>query len=298
MDVCAAVDLGATNLRVAKVSRDGRILEYKKCSVGECETGEEIVDWIISFIEKLFANDSVQATGISTAGPIDKKNGEVVHSPNMRCDKISLVRPLEKHFGVPVVMSTDCKSAILAEASFGSAKGYDTVVYITFSTGIGAGVISHGHLLEGVSGNASEVGHFFVDDKYNLACGCKNRGHWEAYAGGANIPRFFSMWSGKEEKSAAEIFSAAENGDTLCMEFANELARISARGLSTVTAAYNPDCVILDGPVVQNHPWFMEKMTAYVDRYSDVPDFCISKLQGFAPLLGAALLGFSYIPSR
>ncbi|HJJ47412.1 MAG TPA: ROK family protein [Methanocorpusculum sp.] len=282
-----AVDLGASNLRAAKADEDGNLLAFEKISISSLKSGEEITSRIITLIEKLFPKDSPKAIGISTAGPVNKKTGEVVHSPNMHCDRIQLIEPLRIHFGCPVAFATDCKAAVLAEYT---AKPADTLVYITFSTGVGAGVISGGHLFEGADGNACEIGHLIVDTKYNLPCGCGKSGHLEAYTGGANIPHFFRIFSGKTVASTADIFSAAENGEKISRDFIDELARICGRGISNIIAAYNPDKIILDGPLVQENPWFVEKIISCTDTYLSMPEISLSKLQGRAPLLGAVLL--------
>ena len=283
----AAVDLGASNLRVAKADEAGTLLDFTKVSTASCKTGEEITSLIISLIEKQFVGEKPAAIGVSTAGPIDKKSGDAVHSPNMCCERVHLKAPLQNYFSCPVAVATDCKAAVLAEYAKNPA---DTLVYITFSTGVGAGVISGGRLLEGADGNASEIGHMTVDTKYNLPCGCGGFGHLEAYTGGANIPRFYRAFCGAEAKCAADIFSAAKTGVISAQEFIEELARVCGRGLSNIIAAYNPDKIILDGPLVQENPGFTEKIADSIDTYLFLPEIAVSDLEGRAPLLGAALL--------
>jgi len=297
-----SVDLGATHVRAGIIDTDGTIIAFSRNEVGGLSDGVEIQTLIYDMISDLIkkSRTSPKAIGISTAGPVDLKNGSVTCSPNMKCDRILLTEPLHDQFGIPVSMMTDCKAGALGEYYFGGGKNAGTLVYLTFSTGIGAGVIENGKLLSGSNGNASEVGHFPVDTTWNIPCGCGGTGHWEAYASGTGIPKFFRAWSAKYAEcmpnpaiTAEQILNAAEIKSPLCLSFSEELAEINGRGLSAVIAAYNPDVIILDGPIARNYPSLIAgKMTAHIDHYLTVPDIRLSTLDGNAPLLGAACAAF------
>ena len=299
----AAVDLGATNLRAGIVDKKGTIKAFTQTDVSGLTSGDEIRNEICMMIGELTKNTGIspKAIGISTAGPVDLKTGSVVGSPNMKCETIFLSDPLQERFGIPVRMMTDCKAGSLGEYHFGGAKDAGTLVYLTFSTGIGAGVLEQGRLLCGANGNASEAGHFLVDTTWDLPCGCGGTGHWEAYASGTGIPNFFRAWSREriefdpESKlNAGQILYAAEQGNPLFISFCDELAKINGRGLSSIIAAYNPDLIIMDGPIARNYPaLIVKKMTGYVDRYLPAPKIRISTLEGRAPLLGASAAAFN-----
>ncbi|HJJ97403.1 MAG TPA: ROK family protein [Methanocorpusculum sp.] len=302
----AAVDLGATNIRTGLIRRDGTVIAFRaeevpknSCTDGGAVTGR--IAAMISSMEKE-TGTTPDAIGISTAGPVDQKAGSVVGSPNMRCSQIFLRDPLAGLFHVPAVMLSDCKAGVLGEYCYGGADSAHTVVYLTFSTGIGCGVIANGSLLTGADGNAGEVGHIVVDTSYIIRCGCGGEGHWEAYASGTGIPKFFHAWHAKKcgghcpakaDLSAGQILQAAETGSPLCGEFAEELATINGRGISAVIAAYNPDLIILDGPIARNYPSLVaRKMAASIERYLRVPEIRITTLDGKAPLVGAAAAAF------
>lgn len=298
----AAVDLGATHVRAGIIDTKGTILAFSRNEVKRVSDGVEIQKLITDMLADLIRKSRIlpKAIGISTAGPVDLKNGSVTGSPNMKCSRIFLTEPLCDQFGIPVSMMTDCKAGALGEYTFGGGKEAGTLVYLTFSTGIGAGVIENGTLLSGSNGNASEVGHFLVDTTWNIPCGCGVTGHWEAYASGTGIPKFFRAWIEKSAKcvpnpaiTAEEILKAAEMESPLCLSFSEELAKINGRGLSAVIAAYNPDVIILDGPIVRNYPSLIAgKMTEHLDHYLTIPDIRLSSLDGNAPLLGAACAAF------
>jgi glucokinase len=207
-----------------------------------------------------------------------------------------VITPIKKYTGSEVLLLNDCRAAVIGEVIAGGGRGFKTVVYITISTGIGGGVFASGKLLTGRGGNAAEIGHFFVDSTYNIRCTCKHVGHWEGYASGRTIPNFFREWIqvhhpdySRQIFTASDILSAAESGDITVKKFCRDLALINGRGLSSVIAAYDPDCIILDGAVLRNHTWLMDEMIEKTDRYLTLPYIHLTSLDGNAPLIGAAM---------
>lgn len=293
-DCVLAVDLGATNVRTAIILRDGTILGYHRDEVRNAD----ILQRTISLVKKTQMECGMQpkALGISTAGPVDLERGTVIHSPNMQCSEIPLRSTLEKTFGIPTVMATDCKAGALGEYHFGFRREH--MVYMTFSTGIGAGVISAGRLLQGCNGNAGEVGHLTVDTEYGIRCGCGGYGHWEAYASGTGIPKFFSTWKLRHRienyplTTSEEILSCASKKDPVCLAFAEDVKAINNRGLSSVICAYNPEMIVLDGPLARNYASLLFGMP---ETYLTTPDIRVTELEGNAPLLGAGVLAFELI---
>lgn len=302
----AAVDLGATNVRTGLIRGDGTVVSFMVEAVpkSSCNDGSLVTERIAAMIAAMTGDTGItpDAIGISTAGPVDQKAGSVVRSPNMNCAQIILREPLADRFGVPAIMLSDCKAGVLGEYFHGGAGKAHTVAYLTISTGIGCGVIANGTLLSGVDGNAGEVGHISVDSSYALPCGCGGTGHWEAYGSGSGIPKFFAVWHANRTKgrcpvkaglTGGQILRAAELGSPLCGEFVEELAKINGRGLSAVIAAYNPDLIVLDGPIARNYPSLVGgKMAGYVDRYLRIPEIRLTELDGRAPLIGAAAAAF------
>ena len=297
-EFCCAVDLGATNVRCAVLGRNGEISGFQRSEVSGIENAScitaKIVDMIESAVEETGAD--IGAVGISTAGPVDLAHGSVVNSPNMQAGEIFLRDPIAEAFGVPVCMLTDCKAGAYGEYVFGGHGDASTLVYLTMSTGIGSGVISKGEILQGADGNAGEVGHFVVDTKYNMPCGCGGFGHWEAYASGSGMPRFFAEWlrqQGAEfEKpllTSGQILFAARQGETLCSKFISEVAEINARGMHCLVCAYNPDCVVLDGPLARE---YADLLIGDFGGYLRMPEVCVTELDGNAPLLGAGAYAF------
>ena len=192
------------------------------------------------------------------------------------------------------------------------------VVYISMSTGIGCGVIADGRLLLGNTGNAGEVGHLFVDGTYSVKCSCNHIGHWEGYASGRGIPHFFRAYCRKNQipmkcsailPTAANIFAGIKEelkntesgadsdaagadgcgGFGVFAGFYEELSKVNVRAVSSIIAAYSPAVIILDGSVAMNNgELIIAGILKYIDKYLPTPEIRLSRLDGKAPLYGAA----------
>lgn len=305
MGQAVAVDLGATNSRAAIIDENGTI--GKK--IGK-RTPSGVADPSIltSFIAGLIADVSgnllpgdIAGIGLSVAGPVDIRQGVLLNPPNMVFRDVPLTGPLSRIFALPVRMVNDCHAGVVGEMKYGRGRERDNVVYLTISTGIGGGVVSGGRILLGRAGNAAEIGHLHIDTTYNLTCSCGYSGHWEGYASGRFIPRFFAGWChyhGREYRplgTAEDIFSTAREGDDDVLRFLDELAGINARGISDIIVAFDPELIILDGAVLlANADLLLQPMIDAVDRYLPLPDVVMTRLNGDAPLLGASVIARGY----
>ncbi|MDD4482971.1 MAG: ROK family protein [Methanoregula sp.] len=303
-----AVDLGATNLRVALVTSTGTIEQVRVSRLPkDLPDAQVITDQIVREIRALAPGKELSKAagiGIGAAGPVDSTRTAIVHPPNIPLDKIPLAGPLSEEFGLPVRLANDCCTGLLGEAYYGEGLRSDNFVYVTLSTGIGAGILSKGHLVLGRDGNAGEIGHVFVDEKYDLVCGCGGRGHWEGYASGRFLPRFYRAWQerngidpGRTPVNAAEdIFAAIrKEKDPGAHPFVSELGRINARGVSDIIVAYDPDTIVFDGSVALKNPdLVLGPILRFMDRYLPEPRIVTSPLNGRAPLLGAAIIARGY----
>ncbi len=301
MPLAIGIDLGATHTRAGLVDQSGRILHRASAPTPHAD----VVDFLISLVGKVASIEERADTagiGISAAGPVDIGEGTLINPPNLPFRNLSLSRPLNQAFGIPVHLANDCHAGIIGEAYYGAAQGVENVVYITLSTGIGGGVLGDGKLFLGRKGNAAEIGHFLVDTTYNMICGCGYPGHWEGYASGRYLPAFYRTWytyhqksSTKIPSSASAIFQLARKGDLQAVEFLDALGVINARGMSDVIVAYDPERIIFDGSVaLNNSELLIPPIEAHADRFLSLPDIRLSPLAGDAPLLGASILAYGY----
>jgi len=291
-----AVDIGGTNLRIAKVLRS---YEYELLVLQETprENKDEIIETIVGVVEQCKKKLHLPpcGIGISAAGSIDQKAG-IFFPPNLPYDEISLAFPLQERTKTQVFLLNDCRAGVLGEryAGAGQKNKVDNIVYVTFSTGIGVGAICNGHLVLGSCGNAGEMGHIPVQTRYKCRCSCGAFWHWEAYASGFGIPRFFTQFCEQNNIThaavahAKEIFDLAAQKDSIAMTFLDEVASIVSYGLSTVIVAYDPALIVIEGPIMRKNPWFLEACLGKIEPYfTYMPDIVLSSLNGYAPLLGS-----------
>jgi len=254
-----AVDIGATNIRVAQGSSDDihQILR-ERTSIDE-PSGVSLQ--IIDMIRRL--DDKPDSIGIGSIGPINLEMGEIWNSPNFQYKKVPITEPLREEFNVPIRMVNDCAAGVLGEWKYGAGKNHDNIVYITLSTGLGGGAIVDGHLLIGRDGNAAEIGHITIDPESPLLCGCGCRGHWEAYCGGNNIVQLAEYVLGKNfaeyvkkfgEITADKVFSMAGRGDADSCKVVEKYGQVNAIGFADVVNVYDPEVLTVGGSVALNNP--------------------------------------------
>lgn len=286
----ATVDLGASKTRVALVNKNGRILERKETKTPK-KSAKAITDNIISQIKELKGFSGI---GISTTGPIDFEKGSLKNPTNIDFKEVPLEKPLEKEFNIPVSVYNDATAAVWGEKHFGSAKKYENIVFITISSGIGAGAIVDSHLLIGKDGNAAEVGHFIVESKYNLPCSCKRgKGHWEGYCSGKNLPHFFKYFSEKEFhiEKAEDIFKLSK--EKTVFRFLEKVNEINGRGVSNIIAAYSPEIIVIGGSVfLKNEEILLPGIKKNVEKFLSLPEIKATTLREDVSLLGAAAIVF------
>ncbi len=310
MRLAIAIDVGATNLRVALGDEEGRLL--KKLVERTTRVGDEyaVVNQISSMIHKLVSASELErvvAIGVGTIGPLDIRRGRVVKAPNLPFEVIELGAPLHEMLRKPVYILNDCVAAVWGEKIFGAGKNVRNLVYVTISTGIGAGVIVDDVLLLGKDGNAHEVGHTVVDIAGTMVCGCGKRGHWEAYCSGANIPKFAKylmdnmprevvsrskLYSAyvRGELSAELVYSVAKEGDEVALKIVEEIGRINAIGFANIVSTYDPELITVGGSVVLKNP---ELTIPYIRKYiheytvNRVPEIILTPLGEDVVLYGA-----------
>lgn len=315
MKLYVGVDLGATNVRVALSDREGKIIfRMTERTIRDGKDGSVVTEQIKGMIKAALSSsgfdvERLGAIGIGSIGPLDIREGVIKRAANLPYERIPLVAPLTEEFKVPVRLLNDCVSAVLGEARFGMGRGVGNVVYVTLSTGIGAGAIVDGHLLIGKDGNAHEVGHMVIDLEERLTCGCGARGHWEAYCGGKGIPQYSrllaSAHSEEELKSSQlvkrygeglsgispeALFEAAKQNDPLALYIVNAIGKLNAIGFANIVSFYDPDLITIGGSIaLNNQELVLKPIRHHIAEYTvnRPPEIAITPLGGDVGLYGA-----------
>ncbi len=311
MSYVLAIDLGATYLRLAIATYDGKIVSKVKEKVIRKGNEYAVANQIIGIYEKLrekLGEINIGKIAIGSIGPLDMREGIILNPPNLPYEKVLLKKPLEEYFKVEVIVLNDAVSAAWGEKHFGLGKNVENLAYITLSTGIGVGVIVNGKLLLGKDGNAHEMGHAVVNYDSPFKCGCGRVGHWEAYASGRNIPRFAKYLAQTKFKElltksilrskivnntleAKDVFEAAKKNDSLALKIIDELGKVNASGFANVINAYDPELITVGGAITLSNPkeLVIDPMLKYLDMFvvNRVPKIEITKLGDDIVLYGA-----------
>lgn len=304
------LDVGGTNIRAAIATGATDIVSRSSTSTPRNSDGGDVTDRILRLVERVcreagISPDEVSAAGIGSIGPIDRDAGAVVDPSNVlgTGGRIELVRPLRELLHTDsVALHNDAVCGAIAERRF-SDSATENMVYLTMSTGIGAGVIVDGTVLSGNGGNAAEVGHLTLDPTERMECGCGRGGHWEAYCGGANIPDYAAYLrreTGVEtglpvtaaEFTAADVFDAAGE-DELADLVVGRIGRWNTIGVANVVHAFAPSYIAVGGAVALNNPdAILDPIHAALsDRVLiDVPELGLSDLGDDVVLCGALLV--------
>ena len=302
-----AVDIGATNVRVASGDEQG--LGEKVSERTDVDHGPEgISDQLIRMVKAL-GMEEISAIGVGSIGPIDVCTGSIVETPNLPFESIPVQKPLASEFRVPLRMLNDCTAAVLGEKEYGAGRGLQHLVYVTLSTGLGGGAIVDGHVLVGKDGNAVEVGHLTIDPDSPLVCGCGKRGHWEAYSSGSNIPNYarlllrevedegsllLELTGGDPEGITPEIvFEAARDGDPTALTIVRRIGEVNAIGFADIVNVFDPQLITVGGSMALNNPdLILEPILENIDRHliNRRPEIMITPLGEDVVLYGALAL--------
>jgi glucokinase len=219
-----------------------------------------VFDRLVQAIESVWQKDRVKAIGIASPGPLDPHTGTILATPNIpQWKNFPLAPNLSKHFGVPVYLDNDANMAGLGEWQYGAGKGHHNLVYITISTGIGGGVISHDRLLQGFHGMAAELGHMIIDPK-GPPCGCGYHGHVESFSSGTAIARYVteqitagtkSMLQAHPSLNTAQVADAARDGDPLAISAFERAGYYLGIAMANYLAIFDPSILIFGGGVSQ-----------------------------------------------
>lgn len=249
------IDIGGTKCAVTKGNQKGEIYQKFKFST----TGyEETMRNILQNVREL---GTAQAIGISCGGPLDVKSGRILSPPNLPgWDDIPIVQMLEDKFGIPAYLQNDANAGALAEWKFGAGKGTQNMIFLTFGTGMGSGLILNGKLYDGTNGMAGEVGHIRLCPSGPIGYG--KAGSFEGFCSGGGLAQLgrlaaeerfrkgesVSFCSSPEQMSeitAKKISDCAKAGHEDAIEIFRLCGTQLGYGLSILIDLFNPEKIVL-----------------------------------------------------
>ncbi len=205
--------------------------------------------------------EAFAGVGIGSPGPLDRKTGTVISTPNLGWRNFPLRDLVQNAVGLPATLDNDANAATYGEWWQGAGRNVNTLVGVTLGTGIGGGIVLNGELYHGAADAAAEIGHMTIDST-GRKCKCGNYGCLEAYASGpaiaaravegleSGIGSMLPELAGDLQDITAEtVFEAVVQGDPYATEVINDTAKFLGVGLANLINILNPEMLVIFGGV-------------------------------------------------
>jgi len=270
MAFCLGLDIGGTKCAVvlgeSGVRKEDGVAIIQKQVFTTSQSPDETLKQFFAVIDDILPQncvecDQLSGIGISCGGPLDTKAGLILSPPNLcRWDNIPIVQIIRERYHTSVILENDANACALAEWKFGAAQGYSNVIFLTFGTGLGAGIIMNNRLCVGASGMAGEVGHFRLSGFGPVGYG--KSGSFEGFCSGGGIaqlarqvalehiqrgekPAFCPTLEALSAITAKSVAEAADRGDPLAKKAYEISGDYLGRGLSVIIDILNPELIVL-----------------------------------------------------
>ncbi len=280
------IDIGGTKCAVVAGDAGGQVI-YKLRFDTRSERGsnailEELAQ-VARHVADTVGRGRLQAVGISCGGPLDSRSGRILGPPNLPgWDDVPIVAMFRDLFGLPTALQNDANACALAEWKFGAGKGCRNMVFLTFGTGMGAGLILDGRLYSGTNDLAGEVGHLRLAERGPVGFG--KAGSFEGFCSGGGIARMaaheirkahetgrMSLLYGpsphpRHDVTAKDVFEACEAGDGLAREIVETAGRRLGQGLAILVDILNPERIVIGSIFARSGHWLVPSMQAELER--------------------------------
>lgn len=289
MEVIVGIDIGGTKCAVsfAEVDEETVRIMHKEVMPTETQNFEKAMQEFIICIEKKLRKEPewrLQAIGVSCGGPLDSKKGLILAPPNLpKWDHVDCLTPLAERFSVPVALQNDADACALAEWRWGAGKGTQNMIFLTFGTGMGAGLILDGRLYVGSNNLAGEIGHVRLAKDGPMGYG--KQGSFEGYCSGGGIanlgrieakkalekgvsPMFCQTIEDLPRITARKIADAMDKGDSLAKEIYETVGRYLGKGLSILIDVLNPEVIVIGSIFVRQQKVLEPVMREEIEKES------------------------------
>jgi len=307
MNKVLAVDLGGTKTAVGIIDANGNMLAKKTAPtpLGDIVATKASIISLAS--EVLNRAGQADAVGLALPGIVDRKQGILVRSPSSGWIDVPFAETIGNTFKLPVFADNDVNACAWGEYHFGAAVKYDSLFWMTISTGIGGALLIGGKIVEGANSMAGEIGHLVVNPGGAL-CRCGNHGCLEAEAAGPAWRRIALQFLDNDQPSllnhidldaldAAAIAQAARLRDKLSMLVVEQIGNMLSCGIAAIENILDPQAIVIGGGVAKSLdlllPIINKKLPALTLTASDRnTEIRMSALGYDAALIGAAALAF------
>ena len=237
--IYAGLDLGGTKCAAVLAQVEGEKITFlARKAVPTQGPWQEVMAPLLDFLK----DHNPVSCGISCGGPLDSKAGVILNPPNlMSFENVPIVRTVEEALRCPARLQNDADACALAEWRFGAGRGTQNMIFLTFGTGLGAGLILGGRLYVGARNLAGEVGHIRLAP--DGPEGYRKRGSFEGFCSGGGIAQLIEMRLG-EALPPKELDRRGDAGDPRALAVLEEIGTQFGRGLAVLVDILNPERIV------------------------------------------------------
>jgi glucokinase len=250
------VDIGGTNIRVALLNEELEIIRKETDLSDHYRTSEEFFAVIHKMLRKVDSNNEADAIGMAIPAPWTNHMTRLKDVTNVPCIENISIEALQDYFaGYSLFIENDANLCALLESDCGAAKTYDNSIYITISTGIGSGIILNNHIYHGAHGYAGEIGSITISE----ASKDYVMNTLEGLCSGKALDQESSLWFGNGADTK-ELFLQYDRGNKTAKDIIEKWLDHLASGLASVIQIFDPEVIVIGGPVVLNHTWILDRL--------------------------------------
>lgn len=309
--VTAGVDVGGTKIEIAVVDGEGTVLDsHREPTDAEQGPGRVLGD-LTGSLRRDYLPDypGLGAVGVGIAGQVDRRNGILRSSPNLKWTDVPIQSKLEDRLELPVAVGNDVDVATWGEWRHGAGRDVDHVLGVFVGTGLGTGAISGGRLVEGCRSSALEFGHVTLVEG-GRDCTCPSRGCIEAYVGGWAIGKrareaveqdpdagraFLERAGSVDRITARHVDELFEQDHPLARRLVKETGRYLGAGLASMVNVFAPCVIVLGGGVIDGMPELIDLARSELENrpfevYVENTELRRAELGEKAPVIGAAVM--------
>lgn len=310
-NIALAADLGGTNLRMAAISKEGKILYRARRETPSTKNAEQILQTIVESAEEcrraVISQGEVFAISVAVPGTVNVGKGIILKAPNIPAlNNYYVSEKIKNELKLLCVLENDANAAAVGENWLGASKDFQNSICITLGTGVGGGIILDGKVLRGIDGTAGEIGHVCVEPS-GVPCGCGSNGCLEQYSSATAVVRLTrdlsdsypkSDLNGKNPLTSLEIYEAGKSGDALALEVFRRQGFFLGIALAGLINVLNPEVIVIGGGAAAGWDLFVSSMIEQINKraYKEPAErakIVRAELGDDAGILGAARLAFN-----
>lgn len=257
------VDIGGTKSAVVLAAGAGELMAREQFATGLGSDGRDrTLGNLVTAARRLARGYSIEAIGIACAGPLDARRGVLLDPPNLDgWEGLQITRTFQDALSMPTFLENDANAGALAEWRFGGGAGLANLIFLTFGTGMGAGLILDGRLYRGAAGWAGEVGHLRLADDGPV--GYHRRGSFEGFCSGPGLAQLMAAELAAEPTGTSsrqpagrgsrhrltgkDVVELAHRGDPVALRAVTKSGEYLGKGLAVLVDILNPEMIVVGG---------------------------------------------------